>query len=96
MIGDIGHPRHEFGGIVAFHELRHREFFLLIGGEVGRIHLLRLQLLAVDFGCEVPVLRVGLALVGMAVCHLVAVDSHHLRLTGLTLGGFALGGGLGF
>ena len=82
-----------FGIMSELHEFRHAYLLLVVGGDIGRLHLLRLELLAVDSGGEIPVLRVHVAAVGMAVCHLVAVDSHHLRLAWLPLrGSVALSG----
>ncbi len=59
--------------------------FLVVGGYIGGIHLLRFKQLAVDSGGEIPVLRVYIALVGVAVRDLIAVDCHHLGFTGLSL-----------
>ena len=69
--------------VVAFHQLRHGQLLLLVGGEVGGVYLLWLELLAVNFSGEVPILRVVLALVGMAVGHFAAVGCHHLRFARL-------------
>ena len=54
-------------------------------GRVVTLHQLRFQLLPVHLGGEVPFLRVGLALVGMAVGHFLSVGCHHLRLARLAL-----------
>lgn len=69
--------------IIALHELRHRQFLLLVGGKVGGVHLLRFELLSVELCGEIPAFGIGLTLVGVSMCHFLAVDRHHLRFTGL-------------
>lgn len=75
--------RHELGRIIPLHQLGHRHFLLLVSGQIRSVHLLWLQLYAVNLGGEVPVRRVDGALEGMAVADFLAVGGNHLRFAWL-------------
>ena len=75
--------RHQLSRIILLHQLGHRHFLLLVCGQIRCVHLLRLQLYAVNLGGEVPVRRIGGALERMAVADFLAVGGNHLRFTWL-------------
>ena len=53
----------------------------MVSLNVFGFHLLRLQVLAVDFSCEENVLRIDVAAEGVSMGDFVAIDGDHLRLT---------------
>ena len=71
--------RHEFSRIILLHQLRHRQFLLLVSGQIRCVHFLRFQLYSVHLGGEVPICWIGGALERMAVTDFLAIGGNHLR-----------------